>query len=527
MLPEFEFYDQIPVPLIVSRGDDLLYVNDALVRFIGVARREIEGTSIPSLLERFTDPGDLSWVAELALRAREGRQTPTSFWLRLRPENAPAVRVCVRHFRPTNASYDVSLLIDAESEVQAVQLTEALVRASGELVRLRDEEQVLEAAVNAIHGQGFMVTMNLVEGELVTHGPSRYPADLTALIQAHYGVPTSELRFAMDAEPFLAALIRERRSAFIQDTHSMLDRVWPPELAAKMRPTYPRRAVVAAIHVDDRPYALLTAHSDELRPTGAAAIELFTRHIGGAVENVRHHARATERLKQLVQLQKDLVERERLAAVGEAAAVLSHEMRNPLGAILNAVTMLKRDVSLKGTSPALLAIVEEEATHLDRLVSDLLQFARPLEPRLRKLDVGQLTRSLADRTSTRSSRPLRIDVVCESKALELEADPNLMQLAIENLLRNAAQVSPPSGHVRVQLDEIAGALRLAVEDQGPGVNEADTRRIFEPFFTTRASGAGLGLAVVKRVVEAHGGEIRVGRSSLGGARFELLFPPRS
>lgn len=521
MLQNLSYLDQIPIPLLITRSDELIHVNEALARFFAISRQEALATSLSALLERFADPGERAWLADM--RAGEGKALPETFWVRMRAQDGRRSRVYLRVFRPAVADYDVAMLVDSESEVHSVLLTEALVRAAGELVRLRDEQHVLQAAIDAIHGQGFMVSLILLDGTNVRSVFLRFPEAVQTHLRQHFGDETTAYRHVLSNEPLLASLIRERRSAFLQDAHAMFDRQYPPELGAQLKQYCPRRLVAASIHVDDEPFALLAAHSDELRPSGAAAIELFARHVGGAVENVRHHARAAERLKQLVQLQKDLVERERLAAVGEAAAVLSHEMRNPLGAILNAITMLKRDVSLKGTSPALLSIVEEEATHLDRLVSDLLQFARPLEPRLRRLDLGEMTRTLADRVRARSHRPLDIEVVCSGRAY-VEADPNLMQLAIENLLRNATQVTPLNGRVRVEFDQVGDALRLAVEDQGPSVDEVDTRRMFEPFYTTRAS-AGLSLAVVKRVVEAHGGEIRVGRAGLGGARFELLFPP--
>ncbi|MFY0528908.1 sensor histidine kinase [Archangium gephyra] len=106
----------------------------------------------------------------------------------------------------------------------------------------------------------------------------------------------------------------------------------------------------------------------------------------------------------------------------------------------------------------------------------------------------------------------------------IHADETLLQLALENLLRNAVQASPTGGLVHVALGSVPGGICLTVEDQGPGVSAGDAHRIFEPFFTTRTTGTGLGLAVVRRVVNAHGGTVSVGQRHGGGARFELRLP---
>ncbi len=157
---------------------------------------------------------------------------------------------------------------------------------------------------------------------------------------------------------------------------------------------------------------------------------------------------------------------------------------------------------------------------------DLLQLARPLEPTLQSLDLVQFAEATVERMQGHADRAdVRYRLLCTEKP-HVSADRALLGLALENLLRNAAQVSPRDAEVRLIISSSdAGLVQLAVEDDGPGIAPADRPRIFEPFFTTRAVGTGLGLPIVKRLIEAHGGNVRLDDPTPGrGARFELSLP---
>ena len=256
---------------------------------------------------------------------------------------------------------------------------------------------------------------------------------------------------------------------------------------------------------------MLSVQGETLTPTSAATLELFARQVGGALENVRHHRLAASRLAELSRLQSELVAQERLTVLGEAAGVVAHEVRNPLGSILNAVAVLKRD-KLGPVGTSAVEMLEEEATRLDAMVRDLLDVVRPLEPRPRPLHPGELARRTLELFHERRQLGTVRVTVDEAPGLPtIHADETLLQLALENLLRNAVQASPAGGQVRVAVESVPGGVCLTVEDQGPGVSSGDAQRIFEPFFTTRTTGTGLGLAVVRRVVLAHGGTVSVGQ----------------
>jgi signal transduction histidine kinase len=221
-----------------------------------------------------------------------------------------------------------------------------------------------------------------------------------------------------------------------------------------------------------------------------------------------------------------------MAALGELSATMAHEVRNPLGAIANCVSALRHQPDRKPDSQQepLLDIIVEEVQRLDLLVRGLLDFARPVKPRplpepLEPLVDGALStvmRAHASGASVTVRREVAPDL---PPAL---VDVQLLHVALSNLFTNAVQAMPEGGclHVRIGQEERAGAsrLRLSISDTGRGMSPEVMERIFEPFFTTRASGTGLGLPIVRRIVEGHYGEVQVRSAEGQGTTFTLLLP---
>ncbi len=208
------------------------------------------------------------------------------------------------------------------------------------------------------------------------------------------------------------------------------------------------------------------------------------------------------------------VQRERLAALGELSAAIAHEIRNPLGTISNAVSVLRLNADPK--SGPLLKIVTEEISRLDRIVGDLLDFSRPNPPKLCPMSLTQLLESsvVAALADGGEASGIRIEI----QALDpvVIVDERLARRALVNLLQNAAQAMPGGGVItlsaRLDLDE----LIISVTDAGPGVSAAARDRMFEPFFTTKATGTGLGLAIARRIAQDHGGRIEFDNPAAGG-----------
>ena len=201
-------------------------------------------------------------------------------------------------------------------------------------------------------------------------------------------------------------------------------------------------------------------------------------------------------------------------------------MRNPLGVIYNATNSLDRLVSGSGGSPdgaTLVGIVREECERLNQIVGDLLDFARPRQLALHPEDIGRVLGDVVEALGAQEN--MRFEVTIDSELPPVVVDRRLMRQALLNVALNGVQSMPRGGtlHLSASLDPASGDVVIRVRDEGQGISEADLPRIFEPFFTNKASGAGLGLAVVKRIIDEHGGSVDV-TTGPTGTTFSFRLP---
>ena len=235
--------------------------------------------------------------------------------------------------------------------------------------------------------------------------------------------------------------------------------------------------------------------------------------------------RFVDNARELESAHAELVQSERLAALGEMSAVVAHEVRNPVAVILNAAGSMR---SHPDRHDELLVIVEEEALRLKQMVTDLLDYARPTAVRLVAEPIETIVQSALEAVrQARANADVEVEVTLEPGLPPLLCDVRLLRQAIVNLVTNAIQSPERKGPVRVSV-AMAGddRIRLSVIDDGVGVAADVADRIFRPFVTTRPTGTGLGLAVVHRIVEAHGGVIVHRPTPGGGATFEMELPLR-
>jgi signal transduction histidine kinase len=217
---------------------------------------------------------------------------------------------------------------------------------------------------------------------------------------------------------------------------------------------------------------------------------------------------------------------ERLAMLGRIAAGLAHEIRNPLGSISGSVEMLREAAGLSDEDKQLCDIIHGEAARLNHLVSDMMDLARPKKPEPQEVDVAELARdvvSLASRSERSGSGDVAVRYEGPEGRVLARCDGAQMRQVLWNLVRNAVQVSSAGATVTVTVAEEARRVAMRVEDEGPGISEEAASRIFDAFYTTRSHGAGIGLAVVRRIIDDHaplGATIDV-HSSGKGATFEV------
>ena len=244
-------------------------------------------------------------------------------------------------------------------------------------------------------------------------------------------------------------------------------------------------------------------------------LELYSRHLEDLVE----------------QRTRELREVQRLAVIGELATMIGHDMRNPLQVITNMHYLLGRKVTSmppeeaeilkKHGIPALFTRIGTETQYLNKIVSDLQDYAREVKLKMVSVDPGRFLDDLL------GSIPLPDQVTVMKRytpGIEFSVDPVLLRRVMENLIINAIQAMEQGGVLTLSTGEFHGLISISVSDTGTGIVENAQSRIFEPLFTTKSKGTGFGLAVSKRLVEAHGGTIVLKETSPGGTTFEVTLP---
>jgi two-component system sensor histidine kinase PilS (NtrC family) len=241
-------------------------------------------------------------------------------------------------------------------------------------------------------------------------------------------------------------------------------------------------------------------------------------------------------LTQLKSLEEEMQKKERLATIGEMAAGMAHEIRNPLASLSGSIEVLKGDLNLRDEHLKLMEIAVKEAERLNSIITQFLLYAKPLPPRRRRTDLHAL---LSETARLLQNNPechdrIQVSLMIPPEPLMIFIDPDQIRQVFWNLSMNAFQSMPEGGvltistrQARPKKGKTAPALEEQVEilfsDTGGGIRKEDLPKIFYPFFTTKSSGSGLGLAIVQRIIDEHRGEIRV-ESAHQGTTFFIILP---
>jgi len=274
----------------------------------------------------------------------------------------------------------------------------------------------------------------------------------------------------------------------------------------------------------------MTEHLASIGALGVSYL-LMQRFVRTANELSSRTVELRHSYHELRHVQGELVRKEQLAAVGELSAVIAHEVRNPLAVLRNATAGLRRDTLEAEDRHVLLAVLDEESDRLNRLVRDLLTYARPVEPQSIRFDLAEVVREALGKAHAGRETPIDTDVTLGKHIEGFEGDRDLLRRAFTNIAENAMQAMPEGGRLsvsaaRVELDdEGSHGVAIRFEDTGEGMDTLVRSRARDPFFTTRPSGTGLGLAIVERVVGAHGGHIEL-QSGSDGTTVTVILPMR-
>jgi two-component system sensor kinase FixL len=224
-----------------------------------------------------------------------------------------------------------------------------------------------------------------------------------------------------------------------------------------------------------------------------------------------------------VQMEEQLRERTAMARLGEMAAVVAHEIKNPLAGIRGAMQVMGGRLPSDSRDAAVMKEIIARIDGLNDLMKDLLLFARPPQPRPVALDLSMLIKTTASLLiEDPSVAGVRIDV--DGSAPPVLGDAELLKIVVVNLLVNAAHAMQGQGVIRVSVSAADGMCRVAFQDGGPGIPRDILDKIFSPFFTTKSRGTGLGLPTAKRLVEAHAGTIAIDCPPGGGTTVVVQLP---
>jgi signal transduction histidine kinase len=234
-------------------------------------------------------------------------------------------------------------------------------------------------------------------------------------------------------------------------------------------------------------------------------------------------------ISERVAMESKVREHERLAYVGRLTASLSHEIRNPLSSIMLNLQILSRKLELDGFDQRRMEITVHEVSRLEGILRQLLDSARPLNIRLQPVDLSELARGCADLMEPKAGeKGLRIVQRYPRKLPLCRLDGGRVEQALINLLLNAIEATSTGGAITLWIRETSAQdghfFELGVRDTGPGIDSELLPHLFTPFCTSKAQGTGLGLSNVKRIVEAHSGQVDVRSRKGRGATFVLRFP---
>ncbi len=243
-----------------------------------------------------------------------------------------------------------------------------------------------------------------------------------------------------------------------------------------------------------------------------------------------------ERLHQYTEHLEDLINKkteqlkaaERLAAIGQIAGMVGHDIRNPLQSITSDLFLLRQDVDSSPDSECKRSVqesldsIEDQVNYINKIVSDLQDYSKPLKPGLVEVDICKAIPGIL--SAIKTPRSIQVDVICDKHVPKPRLDPTFLKRILINLATNAVQAMPNGGKLTVKVFRNDNRAFITIEDTGVGMTDATKQKIWTPLFTTKAKGQGFGLPVVKRLVEAQGGTITF-ESQLGkGTKFTLELP---
>ena len=405
------------------------------------------------------------------------------------------------------------------AEQQRRREAEALRQASLALSSTLDTGQVLEQVVEQI---GTVLAYDAAyvwwltgESVRIIHWSGEVDAEIAEAIQAK--------ELSLSRAPALARLARTRRPHVIPDTRA--DPHWQRLDKMEWILSWAGAPIIVAHEEVVGFLSVASTMPGRYRPDDAEVLAAFAAHTAVAIGNARLYSLTQQAYDELKDAQSRLVQSARLAAIGELAAGVAHELNNPLTSVLGF-----SELALHGLEPdhrcrADLSVVVGEARRARGIVLNLLDFARPVQPQRLPTDLNESLQQTLALVSTRLKR----DGIQVERDLDPALDPILldasqMKQVFLNLITNASQAMPDGGTLTVRTWREGDRVFVSIGDTGSGIDPETRARIFEPFFTTKPRGTGLGLSVSLGLVHNHGGQIELESRQGEGSTFTVCLP---
>jgi len=328
---------------------------------------------------------------------------------------------------------------------------------------------------------------------------------------------------------FAQKAVRDRRLVYIENISDYSN------LAESIREFYKRIALVSTLDVpmihSERVLGILHVNqyktarkfqSDEIE-----FIQTLANQAAIAILNAELLYKERKAYTELQKTQEQLIQAEKLSTIGKLSAAIAHEIRNPLGAILNSIGVLRRDVPFEGVHKELIQIVLEETDRIKQIIDEFLIFARPRKPSLQCVDLKKEIRNETSIIKKNGDlfKNIHFEISCPD-GIFVTVDPHQIREVFENIFMNAAQAMNNGGKISLSVlpNNSTQELQIIISDTGNGIPQKIIDHVFEPFFSTKNNGTGLGLPIVKRIIEEHSGTIRIESTPGKGTQVIITLP---
>jgi len=231
------------------------------------------------------------------------------------------------------------------------------------------------------------------------------------------------------------------------------------------------------------------------------------------------------RAKEQLELKEKLTQAEHLSYIGEMTAIISHEIRNPLGIITSSAELLRKKAATTDIPPAIPKIIVEESARLNNILTDFLDFAKPKKPNMIRCRVDKiLEKNVLYLSSQLDRKGFKVLIRKKNDIGSIVADSDMLYQAFLNILINAMQSMPDGGNIDIDIEKKEGFVFLHIKDSGEGVSDDSMKKIWAPFFTTKEKGTGLGLGIVRNIIRSHHGEVEFHKNPEKGSVLSVKLP---